>query len=71
MDFENRPYKPLELERYCAVVDIRQLTWGIVFGVLLFGLTCIGETTSSLAKRNKEGRPIMPARVQLSELSAN
>lgn len=58
MDFENRPYRPLDMQRYHHSVNMNQLFWGLAIGIIFFGLTCVGEP---FARKNKNGTPILPA----------
>lgn len=59
MDFENRPYRPLEMQRYHHAVNANHLAWVMVVGMLFFGLTCIGEPLECKTKNGKP--PIVPA----------
>ncbi len=58
MDFENRRYRPLEMQRYCEMVNVSQLAWVLTVAIVFFGLTCIGEP---LERKTKNGTPILPA----------
>lgn len=58
MDFENRRYRPLDMQRYHQTVNVSQLAWVVTVAVVFFGLTCLGEP---LARKSKNGTPILPA----------
>lgn len=61
MDFENRRYRPLDLQRFQIKESFPYM--GALVGLLFFALTCLGgnaDAAELAARRNKNG-PIYPA----------